>query len=141
LERRRAAFREYCRILDERDLSGAKKLGDWYLCPCCQFPTLNGRGEFEICLLCWWEDDGQDDADADLVCGGPNQEYSLNHARMNFADHLHMYESGDTIEVVAHPGAERRAMLKYVDSVLSGETEMNLGAFRRFYDDAKRNNA
>jgi hypothetical protein len=55
-----------------------------FSCPCCGYPTLGGRGQDEICELCWWEDDGQDDDNADEVCGGPNRGYSLNDARENF---------------------------------------------------------
>ena len=36
-------------------------------CPCCGYETLGERGAFEICGVCWWEDDGQDNADADQV--------------------------------------------------------------------------
>ena len=53
-------------------------------CPCCGFLTLRDRGGFEMCAVCWWEDDGQDDADADVVRGGPNGELSLSVARANF---------------------------------------------------------
>jgi predicted RNA-binding Zn-ribbon protein involved in translation (DUF1610 family) len=62
-----------------------------YACPCCGYPTLGSLGEFEICSLCWWEDDGQDDADADLVRGGPNQSFSLVEARENFERYLVKY--------------------------------------------------
>ena len=55
-----------------------------FSCPCCGYPTLGGRGVDEICELCWWEDDGQDDDEADEVAGGPNRGYSLNDARENF---------------------------------------------------------
>jgi hypothetical protein len=34
-----------------------------YACPCCGYPTLGSLGEFEICYLCDWEDDGQDDTE------------------------------------------------------------------------------
>jgi len=34
--------------------------------------------------VCWWEDDGQDDEDADVVRGGPNGELSLEAARHNY---------------------------------------------------------
>lgn len=30
-------------------------------CPCCGYPLLWERGMYEICPLCWWEDDGLDD--------------------------------------------------------------------------------
>src|SRR5579859_4994235 len=55
-----------------------------FSCPCCGYPSLHGRSGFEICELCWWEDDGQDDENADDVLGGPNAKYSLNYARENF---------------------------------------------------------
>ncbi|WP_456715416.1 CPCC family cysteine-rich protein [Bradyrhizobium sp. USDA 4353] len=55
-----------------------------YRCPCCRFLTLGERGGFEICPVCYWEDDGQDDHDADLIRGGPNGRLSLTEARQNF---------------------------------------------------------
>jgi hypothetical protein len=56
-----------------------------YTCPCCGYLTLGERGGFEICAVCFWEDDGQDDHDADQVRGGPNAALSLTAARANFA--------------------------------------------------------
>jgi len=55
-----------------------------YRCPCCSYKTLHGRGQDEICPVCFWHDDGQDDHDADQVRGGPNYELSLSQARQNF---------------------------------------------------------
>jgi hypothetical protein len=53
-------------------------------CPCCECKTLGERGGFEICPVCFWEDDGQDDHDADVVRGGPNGALSLSQARANY---------------------------------------------------------
>lgn len=53
---------------------------------------LSERGGYEICRLCNWEDDGQDDPHADEVWGGPNGGYSLTQARLNFRQHLVMYD-------------------------------------------------
>ena len=53
-------------------------------CPCCGYTTLDGRGEYDICTVCWWEDDGQDNDDANVVRGGPNSNLSLTRARINF---------------------------------------------------------
>src|SRR6056297_1967205 len=53
-------------------------------CPCCGFGTLNERGGWDICRICWWEDDGQDNDNANDVCGGPNGKLSLTRARINF---------------------------------------------------------
>jgi hypothetical protein len=54
-------------------------------CPCCRCLTLDERGAFEICPVCFWEDDGQDDEDAGTVRGGPNGSLSLEQARRNYA--------------------------------------------------------
>lgn len=55
-----------------------------YRCPCCGFVTLAERAMYEICPVCFWEDDGQDDHDADECRGGPNGQLSLTEARRNF---------------------------------------------------------
>ena len=52
-------------------------------CPCCGHATLTARGFYEICPVCFWEDDGQDNDDADLWHGGPNR-VSLREGRVNF---------------------------------------------------------
>jgi hypothetical protein len=54
------------------------------LCLCCGSRTLTTPGVFELCPVCWWQDDGQDEADADVVRGGPNGTLSLTAARANF---------------------------------------------------------
>ncbi len=53
-------------------------------CLCCGSRTLTAPGTFELCPVCWWLDDGQDEADADVVRGGPNGILSLTAARTNF---------------------------------------------------------
>jgi hypothetical protein len=58
--------------------------GGPYPCPCCGFVTLPERGGDDICPVCFWEDDGQDDHDADEVRGGPNYALSLTVARANY---------------------------------------------------------
>ncbi len=57
-----------------------------HACPCCRHLTLDERSANEICAVCFWEDDGQDDHDADEVRGGPNGHLSLTQARRNFAE-------------------------------------------------------
>jgi hypothetical protein len=53
-------------------------------CPCCFCKTLPERGGWDICPICFWEDDGQDDHDAEIVRGGPNGSLSLRQARSNY---------------------------------------------------------
>jgi hypothetical protein len=50
-------------------------------CPVCKCLTLPARGGYDICEVCFWEDDGTDDPDA---TGGPNGAVSLAAARANY---------------------------------------------------------
>jgi len=68
---------------------------DRFLCPCCFMPTLDERCGWDICPICFWEDDGQDTDDADVVRGGPNHDYSLKEARENFEKYNTMYRPSD----------------------------------------------
>ena len=70
-------------------------MDDLFKCPCCGYPTLRSRGDYEVCYLCNWEDDGQDDFDADTITGGPNGDYSLTEARQNYKRYLTMYRPSD----------------------------------------------
>lgn len=37
--------------------SGGDRLVRMYPCPCCGYKTLPGRGDYDLCPVCWWEDD------------------------------------------------------------------------------------
>jgi hypothetical protein len=101
-----------------------------FTCPCCGYPTLAGRGTIEICSLCWWEDDGQDDADADEVMGGPNSKYSLAEARDNFELYLVMYPAEEDRRVSGPDSeAEKQIKLKIIaafDEMLDSPTRDSL---------------
>src|ERR1051325_854211 len=92
-------------------IAGMPPRGVRFTCPCCGYPTLSSWKEYEICPLCSWEDDGQDDADADLVLSGPNHSYSLVEARDNFEFYLVMSPPGaDT--GASGPDTERQKEIK-----------------------------
>jgi len=57
-----------------------------YPCPCCGFLTLGppSPGSYEICPVCWWEDDLVQYKDPSRE-GGANR-VSLNQARRNFRE-------------------------------------------------------
>ncbi|MBC1223494.1 hydrolase [Nostoc sp. UCD121] len=57
-----------------------------YECPCCGNRTLKeeGVGTFEICPVCFWENDNVQFEDPDFT-GGAN-EVSLNQARQNYQE-------------------------------------------------------
>ena len=87
LEEREARLRwfaAYRRTLETNSIVADAQPGFSYRCPCCGFKTLSMRGGFEICDVCFWEDDGQDEHDADVIRGGPNGPLSLVAARRNF---------------------------------------------------------
>jgi len=63
----------------------AKGLNDLFMCPCCGYATLEAVADFEICDICFWEDDGQDELELDCEIGGPNG-VSLAEARGNFIE-------------------------------------------------------
>jgi hypothetical protein len=66
-------------------------------CPCCDYISLPERGNYIICRICFWEDDGQDIDQLDVE-SGPNHGLTLRHGRANFAEF----------------GACERKMLKHV---------------------------
>jgi len=54
-----------------------------YKCPCCGYYTLNDKpGTFDICPVCYWEDDNIQRIKPDYE-GGANR-VSLNQARSNY---------------------------------------------------------
>ena len=57
-----------------------------YPCRCCGYYTLDEEpvGSYEICPVCFWEDDPVQDRDPEFA-GGAN-EPSLNEARRNFRE-------------------------------------------------------
>lgn len=50
-------------------------------CPCCGHATLTERGGYNICPVCFWEDDGSDDASVEIL-SGPNH-ITLREGRIN----------------------------------------------------------
>ncbi len=72
-------------------------------CPCCGYPALTERNAYEICIICDWEDDGQDDKNADQMLGGPNGELSLTEARINFEMNFRKFESSTGYKRIENP--------------------------------------
>src|SRR5437016_11088378 len=85
-QRSRKWFDECVHRLSYHSTVRERRDGHKYACPCCGYRTLDERGGYDICPVCFWEDDGQDDEDADVVRGGPNGKLSLTKARSNFRE-------------------------------------------------------
>jgi hypothetical protein len=112
-------------------------------CPSCGYPTIAERGAYEICSLCAWEDDGQDDpahrplgsdgAAPEAVANGPNHDYSLGEARANFARNLTSYRPSD-IDFERERGATpvKREIVNAYNRAVDGLTDIE-----RAEDDAR----
>jgi Cysteine-rich CPCC len=144
-ELRRATFEDVLapELTPEQRLREQEREGARATCPCCGYPTIKGRGAYDICSLCGWEDDGQDDsercphlrayfenehgraayADPSCVLGGPNTDYSLAEARENFAQYVTMYRPADRDfeRERAQTDVKRRIVAAY-DRAVDGET-------------------
>lgn len=71
-------------------------------CPCCGLPTLQARAAYEICGVCWWEDDGTDGSSP----FSPNHGITLTEARASAARHLLMHGPEDARRFAAFGGAD-----------------------------------
>ena len=67
-------------------------------CQCCGYLTIEKRGSYAICRVCFWEDDGfWDDPDDERMRRGPNHGLTLTEARAEFlaygavAEHVREY--------------------------------------------------
>ncbi len=84
LKQRKLWFEQYIEKLESHSVVQKPEGNSCYACPCCGYKTLSERGGYDICPICFWEDDGQDEEDADTVRGGPNGALSLTLARTNY---------------------------------------------------------
>ncbi len=76
----------------EKQLNELEKSGEWKTknsisdelqCPCCDYFTLSERANYDICPICFWEDDGLAIDQLD-VPSAPNSGLTLREARNNF---------------------------------------------------------
>jgi hypothetical protein len=73
------------------------------ICPVCGYPTLEERGAYDICDVCRWEDDDQDDESADEIWGGPNSDLSLTQNRINIGRALNLIAESIDGEINNNP--------------------------------------
>lgn len=53
-----------------------------YTCPCCGYKTLHSKHDYDICPICFWEDDSIQFDDID--CAGGANDISLRQAQKNY---------------------------------------------------------
>ena len=122
----------------EHTVEQLTKEGVNFTCLCCGYPTLSQRGAYDICPLCDWEDDGQDDPHADEIWGGPNSDYSLSEARTNFKKHLTMYRPNDQRAYERHfqKLQTKRELLSIYDQMLESQRSYN---FKNQFERLRKN--
>jgi len=76
-----------------------------FRCPCCGCRTLEAPAALGLCPVCWWEDDGQEDADAREIRMTVNGHLSLDEAREHYS----------------HCGAAHPRFLPYVRKAMAAE--------------------
>lgn len=108
-------------------------------CPCCGYPTI-GQGFGNICELCDWEDEGQDDYNADEVIGIPNGQYSLVEARFNFEHYLQKRCPDDEFY---RPDSDRRIEIKLkliaaFDALMDGPSSEESARLWQMVEDCKQ---
>jgi hypothetical protein len=120
---RRTTFNEY--------LNSTKKDREAFTCPSCGYPTLSERNIYEICHICDWEDDGQDDKDADEIWGGPNGELSLTESRLIIGHELQKLADSLNGTIVNDPDKfflifkEHNDQMEIAGNKIKGDTDIN----------------
>lgn len=70
-------------IILGRDIKVEGKVEKLLPCPCCNYQTLVQRGQYDICPVCFWEDDGNNDPNR---YSGPNHT-TLLEGRSNYQEY------------------------------------------------------
>lgn len=120
-----------------------------YTCPCCGYPTLEARACYDICCLCDWEDEGQDDDNLAEFAGGPNGAYSLAQARENFVKYYTMYSPNNNTSISGGDSAERlalkRELIAVFEQLLQSQGKENITFWqqalkieRKLYNESKQ---
>jgi hypothetical protein len=95
IRKRRDYFNQYFPQIKGIDYRKDIEISLQNTCPCCGYYTLPARCSWEICLICFWEDDGQDELDGDKIYGGPNGADSLTTYRVEFDRKSRLYKENN----------------------------------------------
>jgi len=88
-----------------------------FTCPGCSYPTLLERGGYEICQICNWEDDDQDDPKADEIWEGPNGDLSLTENRLIIGSRLKNIAGKVNGKIIHNAGAVLFILQRHHDQI------------------------
>ena len=124
LHKRREFFNRHLSKLKGADRrNDIKNLGN--TCPSCGYPTLEERCAWDICAICFWEDDGQDDQDSDKIYGGPNSDYSLTAYRLEWDKNL---------KELKKENSETAKYFREIDELIKLDQESNISEIKNLVD-------
>lgn len=103
-----------------RALADSNIIHHKHLCPACGFPTLNERAEYEVCVICLWEDDG---TEADLTLVAPPNYRSLMQERINVSGMLRAFEQAHEIDYAIDTLV--RSIKRFEAQLLRGEAAVD----------------
>ena len=114
-ERRRAAI--------EAALEASNIIHHRHTCACCGLPTIGRRGDYEVCVVCLWEDSGGEARPRHV---GPPNYVSLEEARLAVAEHLRAFEADRGVELGAAPiDPLVRSIKRFEAALRGGEVELD----------------
>jgi len=97
------------------------------LCLCCSLPTIAQRGNFEVCVVCLWEDSL---SEAQLGWVGPPNYVSLEQARLAAAARLYMFEQAWGMGLLkTSVDALIRCFKAFQERLRAGEAELDRLSF------------
>lgn len=110
-----------------------------HTCPCCGYPTLESRNWYQICPICWWEDDGQDDADADETKDDGIKD-SLSQARENFCKHTISFNPSDErFEKIGNKNIDyRKQMISSFEAIKHSWNKKETKETKRLFEKIKK---
>ncbi len=73
-------IRQYLKKINHKEYELVGKPENLFKCPCCNYLTLELKSEYDICSVCYWEDDGS----SDLEKYSPVNRLTLQEAKGNF---------------------------------------------------------
>ncbi len=96
---------------------------DRYPCPCCGLPTIDEPGIYDICAVCWWEDDGHEGHSP----FSPNG-MSLTQAKQNFLENLSIFAVGQEPDGFADTEEQRGRKLRLLESFEALRSDTDSGS-------------
>lgn len=99
-----------------------------FTCPACGYPTLEEKGNYECCVMCLWEEDGNDDQHNPALIRPPNH-ISLMEARVNIGFMLAEFEESESVQIDPDPKRVTDHIEDFLNQLKAGTAKINTEDF------------